>query len=144
MSPSGRRGFTLVELMITVVIVALLAAVAVPLYQRSVERARSAEAIAALGMIKNAMRVHKAETGTYSNAHFNDGTIVTVGGLLGIREDDLLGRYFSASCYTFDGRPKQSAFTVECRGANGVASESSGVLSVVATIDQDGTVMVSW
>jgi type II secretory pathway pseudopilin PulG len=133
-----------VELTVALVIVALLAAVAVPLYRRSLEHARSAEAIAALGMIRSAMRVHKTETGSYASAQFTDGTVVTVGGVLGIAEEDLMGRYFSASCYTFDGRARQSAFTVECSGANSFAQRRADVLGVVATIDQDGTVRVVW
>lgn len=48
--PGCRResGFTLIELMITVVVVGLLAAIAVPSYQRYAVRAKRAEAKAAL------------------------------------------------------------------------------------------------
>lgn len=42
------RGFTLIELMIVVAIVALLAAIAVPSYARYVEKARRADAKSAL------------------------------------------------------------------------------------------------
>ncbi|MGB4858260.1 MAG: type IV pilin protein [Dokdonella sp.] len=40
----GRRGFTLIELMITVAIVAILAAVAFPSYQNQVRKGRRADA----------------------------------------------------------------------------------------------------
>lgn len=39
-SGSARRGFTLVELMIVMTIVTILVSVAVPLYQRSIQRAK--------------------------------------------------------------------------------------------------------
>ena len=42
------RGFTLIEVMITVAIVAILAAIAVPAYSEYVKRARITEAVAAL------------------------------------------------------------------------------------------------
>lgn len=42
------RGFTLIEVMITVVIVAILAALAIPAYQESVQKSRRSEARALL------------------------------------------------------------------------------------------------
>jgi len=45
---NANRGFTLIELMIVVVIVALLASIALPSYARYVEKARRADAKSAL------------------------------------------------------------------------------------------------
>jgi len=42
--PAQERGFTLIELMITVVIVAILASVALPSYQNHLQKARRADA----------------------------------------------------------------------------------------------------
>ncbi len=46
-----RRGFTVVELMLVVAIVAVLAAIAVPTYQNHVERARVMQAVVDIGAI---------------------------------------------------------------------------------------------
>ncbi|MCA3235771.1 MAG: prepilin-type N-terminal cleavage/methylation domain-containing protein, partial [Cupriavidus sp.] len=45
---SGARGFTLIELMITVMIIGILSAIAIPQYQQYVTKARRAEAKAGL------------------------------------------------------------------------------------------------
>ncbi len=58
-------GFTLVELVITVLILVILASVAVPLYQANVKREKASEADAALGSIRIALRVYYAENGSY-------------------------------------------------------------------------------
>lgn len=136
----NERGFTLVELMIVVIIVGILAAVAIPMYQGATERAKASEAVAALGTIRGAMRVYYAEHGTYVNANFIDGALVTAGNVLDVSTTDLLGRYFSAPCYTFDGAPTAAAYSIECDGSASTAPYASEVASIVRSIDQNGTV----
>ncbi len=46
------HGFTLLEILVVIIIVGVLAAVAMPSLFRNIERARSAEAIATMGLIK--------------------------------------------------------------------------------------------
>lgn len=46
------KGFTLIELIITVAIVGILASIAIPSYQNYVARAQTAEALALLGALK--------------------------------------------------------------------------------------------
>jgi len=136
----NQRGFTLVELMIVVIIVGILAAVAIPMYQGATERAKASEAVAALGTIRGALRVYYAEHGTYVNASFTDGDQVTNGSVLDVTDTDLLGRYFSTECYTFDGDAAAAAFDIECNGANSTASQASEVSSIVRSIDEDGNI----
>ena len=134
------KGFTLVELMIVVVIVGILAAVAIPMYRGSTDRARASEAVAALGSIRSAMRVYYGEYGTYVHANFKDGDRVTKGGTLDLTDADLLGRYFSTGCYHFDGDATADSFKVKAIGDSSTAVEASTVAGILRYIDQAGAV----
>lgn len=50
-----RKGFTLLEVLIVVIIIGILAAIALPQYMSTIEKARSAEAVAQLGSFRAAM-----------------------------------------------------------------------------------------
>jgi len=63
-----QRGFTLIELMIVVAIVAILAGVAWPSYQEHVRTTRRADAQGALMGLAQAMERHFTEKGSYSGA----------------------------------------------------------------------------
>ena len=62
-----KNGFTLVEIMIVVAIIALLAAIAIPNYTRHMQRARATEAVATMSMVRQAMRDYFIN----NNTHFN-------------------------------------------------------------------------
>ena len=61
----NRKGFTLVEILIVVVMLAILFAIAVPIYVAYVASARSAEAQEAINSIKAAANIYRARTGSW-------------------------------------------------------------------------------
>jgi type IV pilus assembly protein PilE len=66
--PPGRaRGFSLPEVMIAVAVVALLAAIALPAAHGQLQRARRADATAALQHIEAAQARHHAQHGWYAD-----------------------------------------------------------------------------
>ncbi len=60
------KGFTLIELLVVVVIIGILAAIAIPLYTNSMQRARRADAKTALEQLRAAQEMRRAEQGGYS------------------------------------------------------------------------------
>ena len=63
--PGAAGGFTLIELMVVMVVVALLLTLAVPRYFHSVERAREAVLKQDLSVMRDAIDKHYADTGRY-------------------------------------------------------------------------------
>ena len=64
-------GFTLIELMVTVAIIAIIASVAFPSYQDSVRKSRRNDAMGALAGFANAMQRHYTTNG---NSYLGAGT----------------------------------------------------------------------
>ena len=62
--PTERAGFTLLELLMVVIIIAILASVALPQYLRVAERSRSAEALQNLAAIRSSESRFKAASAT--------------------------------------------------------------------------------
>ncbi|MCX7704832.1 MAG: prepilin-type N-terminal cleavage/methylation domain-containing protein [bacterium] len=82
-----KKGFTLVELMVVVIIVGILASVAVPIYRANIKKAMASEGAALLGSVLTAQRIYYAEHNVYTtnktvlgvdtagNKYFTDYTV---------------------------------------------------------------------
>lgn len=112
----NKAGFTLVELMVVAIIVAILAAVAIPLMSGNKKRAMQSEGDAGIGTIATALQVFRAEYGGYPP---QTGSTVPASGsaddLPSIGATDLDGQFFDTSDFTYTSTP--SNYTITCEGA---------------------------
>jgi general secretion pathway protein G len=84
-----RQGFTLIELIVVMAIVALLVAIAAPRYVDSVERARETSLRTSLGVLRQAIDQFAADRGRYP---LSLEELVDARYLRGVPEDPLTGR----------------------------------------------------
>ena len=119
-----KSGFTLVELMVVAIIVAILAAVAIPLMTGNKDRAMATEAQAGCSTIATQLRMYWAEHGSAATAGL--GTTLT-----GIKAGDMNGTYFSDAGYSFT-QTAADAYVVTATGNGGDAGTDTVVMTVTA------------
>ena len=111
-----RKGFTLIELMVVILIVGILAAVAIPLMRGRIDSAKWSEGKAMMGTIATALRAYGAEKG-------DDGTWPPSLVQLGFVAGDLTGTYFVDTDFTWVNAAYSSlvtpslTYTISCTPA---------------------------
>ena len=90
-----KKGFTMVELLVVLVIVAILAAVAAPIYMGNVKRSIASEAVAAMSVIRQAERENNLKAGVFVEVDAtNYLSTTTLGSVI-----DPMTQYFSEKSY---------------------------------------------
>ena len=97
-----KAGFTLVEMMVVAIIVAILAAVAIPLMAGNRERAMATEAQSGCNTVATAVKIYVVENGT--------GTAPTIANMSTVTAADLAGTWYSS--YAVTGFVDQNTFNV--------------------------------
>jgi len=112
-----KSGFTLVELMVVAIIVAILAAVAIPLMSGNTERAMATEGQTGCGAVANALRMHWVEHGNYTG-------ISAPTDLTGLSAGDLNGTYFNDGSYDLTATTDGDDYTITATGIGDAANET--------------------
>ncbi len=110
LNKSSKAGFTLVEIMIVVAIIALLAAIAVPNFLRARKRSQASRVLQDMRMIDSAIDQYAIETGksTDNTVSWTDikAYLKTGSKLYNSGGTDILGYQINGGAFTVDGIPR--------------------------------------
>lgn len=124
-----KAGFTLVELMVVAIIVAILAAVAVPLMMANRDQAIATEGQTGLGVVRTAMNLYKLEHGHYPVSE--QGKNLESASGLTLKLGDLDGKYFKTDHYVLTTvTPSNYVITATCF--------TNSAVGKTVTIDETG------
>jgi type IV pilus assembly protein PilE len=125
-NPLRRKGFTLIELMITVAIIGILSAIAIPMYSDYLTRSKISDATSSLASKRMQMEQFFQDNRTYVNAP--------------ACTSDASSKYFTFDCAgTYGVAGTDTVFTIEAVG-------KGSMTGFVYTIDQNNgkaTTMIS-
>lgn len=127
----GQKGFTLVELLIVIIILAVLTGISIPVYGLISARARESAAETEMTNIAKAIEMHMVDLKAYPlDSAYPD-----------ILEDNdymeyvpLSDPWYNAYLYTSDG----SSYSLESYGINGINGGNDDILIVNGALTEDG------
>lgn len=126
-----KKGFSLIELLITVIIITILASVALPAYEKLTEKARVAEAKSILGSMRSAQIRYSGQNSDYSTSVANlDITLPNVAGTVS------QGKYFNYTA--IDGGTAIDATAIVARATRNT-NQNAGYSNYAIEIRKNGT-----
>ena len=140
----GRKGFTLIELMIVVVIIGILAALAIPRFMQASKKAKMSEARTVLKQVYQQSAVYYEETGGWPVAE-GDGWLNEGWAAVGIDAPSGNPRF----CYKFINADADAEPGTELAQAIGAATDGctgqtadASLVNVLITVDNSGVIIV--
>ncbi|WP_313142665.1 pilin [Stenotrophomonas sp.] len=122
----NQKGFTLIELMIVVAIIAILAAIALPAYQDYVARSQVSEAMTLSGGAKTAVTEYYADKGAFPDANDKAGLA---------KAASITGKYVASVGLSTGG-----VITATMKGSNSASSKIAGKTFVMTPADAGGSI----
>lgn len=124
------RGFTLIELMIVVAVVAILAAIAYPSYQDSVRKSRRADAKAVLLEAAQWMERFYTENNRYDQSRATPPVAVALPAGLAASPKEGATKYYNLS---FSGAVGQNSYTLQAVPTGAQSSDGCKTLTLTNT-----------
>jgi type IV pilus assembly protein PilA len=104
-----KRGFTLIEVLIVVIILGILATISIPNFTNMVERARKSEALTNLSAIVTGQRAYHLEHGNYIACANSDEILTNLG------VDVTSAKFFTYTATVTEARATRSGHWIEIR-----------------------------
>ena len=131
-----QRGFTLIELMITVVVVAILAAVALPSFLDSIRKSRRADAFTAISAVQQAQERWRGSRALYADALANTAVPPAAANGLGLSSQSAAG-YYDLSLSHVTG----SGYAVTATAVAGKSQDQDGSCKLLGVRITSGNVV---
>lgn len=124
------EGFTILELLIIFLIIGMMTAVALPIYQANLTRAKEVEAESTLNTIRTFLKIHHAIHETYPVCQ--NYVNVTELPELNISPEELDGQYYHADCYIYKSVNGEDYILQSCHEGNpSFQMNSTGLLTKI-------------